>query len=176
MTDNPVSACNSRHALALGSAAEPLPHNDQWKTWLAGEERCPRSEDVDASQSVQVQVMLCLVNYARAQEGLQPLALSGQLGVVAAAKAADIVNCRDFNHTACGKPWNEAALQAGYRGSLGENLYAAEGPLVAPRAALNTCLNSPGHRANLFRPSGGRSALRSRRCGSPEHSRRCRVG
>jgi uncharacterized protein YkwD len=125
---------------------------DPWRPWLADEATCPRGEDSSASGAVQTQVLLCLVNYARDREGLQPLALSGTLSQAAAAKADDISRCGKFEHEACGRPFDQAARDVGYQGSIGENLYMAEGPLAAPRVALDRWLNSPGHRENLFRP------------------------
>lgn len=138
---------------SIGLTEQPLyVVNDPWREWLASEERCPRGEDRSASASVQVQVQLCLVNFSRRRQGLRPLRLSRILNAAAASKASDIARCRSFEHTACGKPFDEAARALGYRDAIGENLYIAEGALVAPRVAVNRWLNSDGHRANLFRP------------------------
>lgn len=126
--------------------------NDPWRAWLADESTCPHGEDVSAPPEVQVQVMLCLLNFARAQEGLGPVALSTLLSTTAGSKGRDIVLCRDFSHEACGKPVFQAADDIGFRGALGENLYVAEGALMAPRPAVDTWLNSRGHRENLFHP------------------------
>jgi uncharacterized protein YkwD len=127
-------------------------HGDPWRAWLADEATCPRGEDGSASAAVQVQVLLCLVNFARGRQGLQPLSFSTTLSAAAAGKAADIVRCGRFEHEACGKPFDQAARDVGYRSSLGENLYMAEGTRAVPRVALDRWLNSPGHRQNLFRP------------------------
>ncbi len=62
------------------------------------------------------------------------------------------MRCDTFAHEPCGRPANHAALEAGYRGAFGENLYVAEGRWVAPRVAVDQWLNSLGHRENLFRP------------------------
>lgn len=126
--------------------------DDPWRDWLADEAVCPRGEDRSASPGVQVQVMLCLLNYARMREGLVPLRLSHLLSVASSQKAADIARCGRFEHMACGRPADEGARLIGHRGSFGENLYVAEGRLVAPRVALDRWLNSDGHRENLFRP------------------------
>jgi uncharacterized protein YkwD len=125
--------------------------NDPWRAWLADERTCPGGEDTTIPPEAQLEVMLCLVNFARAQEGLEPLVLSEVLNESAAAKARDIVSCREFSHEACGRQSNQTLIDVGYHGSWGENLYAAEGPLVAPRPALDGWLNSRGHRENLFR-------------------------
>jgi uncharacterized protein YkwD len=126
------------------------PKNDPWSAWLANEASCPGGEETVAPAAVQVQVLLCLVNYAREYEGVQPVALSPLLSTTAAAKARDIVLCHDFSHEACGKPPFQAADDLGYRGSIGENLYVGEGALEAPRLAVDTWLNSPGHRENML--------------------------
>jgi uncharacterized protein YkwD len=126
--------------------------DDPWKAWLAPEAICPGGEDVDAGRARQMETMLCLLNHARAREGLRPLKLSRLLSRTSAAKAAEIVSCDEFAHEPCGHPANHAAAAAGYRGAFGENLYAAEGKFVSPRVAVDRWLNSPGHRENLFRP------------------------
>lgn len=128
------------------------PENDPWHASLAGDDVCPRGEDTKAPAAIQVRVLLCLVNFARTRAALDPVVLSPILSSTAAAKARDIVLCRDFSHEACGKPPFQAADDLGYHGSLGENLYVAEGALTAPRLALDTWLNSAPHRENLFRP------------------------
>jgi Cysteine-rich secretory protein family len=122
-----------------------------WAPWLAGEGTCPRGDERDSSPAVQVQVQLCLLNFARAREGLQSLVLSRELSATAASKARDIVACGEFAHEACGKQVFDAAQRIGYPGPLGENLYVAEGELAAPRPAVDGWLNSAGHRENLFR-------------------------
>lgn len=96
--------------------------------------------------------MLCLLNYAREQQGLAPLQLSALLSASSARKAADIARCGRFEHEACGRPSDEVARHLGYRGSFGENHYVAEGTHVVPRVALDQWPNSDGHRENLFRP------------------------
>ena len=127
-------------------------HNDRWQTLLATERTCPGGESTTAPLRAQAQTMLCLVNYARTREGLHPLTVSRLLNQSSAAKAADIARCQDFRHDACGKPPSQGARQLGHRGAWGENLYMGNGPLAAPRVALDAWLNSPGHRRNLLRP------------------------
>jgi uncharacterized protein YkwD len=127
------------------------PRDDPWKAWLADDQTCPGGERTHTPVALQMQAMLCLLNFARARQGLHPLALSRLLSTSAAAKASDIARCGQFEHAACGKEPNRVALDLGYRGSFGENLYMAEGTLVAPRVAIDRWLNSPAHRNNLFR-------------------------
>jgi hypothetical protein len=139
-------------APALGISGEPASPDDPWREWLADERTCPGGDDRTASPDAQVHVMVCLVNFARIRQGVQPLALSGVLNVASAAKAMDIVRCRDFSHAACGKDPNQVAIDIGYSGSFGENIYAADDPVAAPKDALDAWLNSPHHRENLFHP------------------------
>jgi hypothetical protein len=138
-------------ALTIGERSL-YPENDPWAEWLADEATCPGGEDAHVAPDVQALVLLCLVNYARDQQGLSRLAFSSLLSSTAAAKARDIVLCHEFSHEACGKPAFQVADDFGYTGSIGENLYVAEGPLTAPRYAVDTWLNSRSHRENLFQP------------------------
>ena len=128
------------------------PPNDPWQAWLASENTCPRGEAADAPPRIQAQVMVCLMNYARVHQGLKPLEVTGLLSSSAAAKAQDIDRCNVFEHAACGRSPDAVARERGFRGAFGENLLIAEGPLTAPRVAMDGWLNSPGHRENLFRP------------------------
>ena len=126
--------------------------HDPWKDWLAPESACPHAEDAARKAAQQAHAMLCLLNYARRHQGLGPLKLSALLSSTSGSKAHDIVRRNKFAHEPCGRPANEAALEAGYNGSFGENIYVAEGKLITPRVAVDRWLNSPGHRENLFRP------------------------
>ena len=127
------------------------PH-DRWKAYLADEHTCPGAERTDLPLGQQAEIMVCLVNYARRRRGLTPLVTVGLLNDSSLAKAARVVRCREFKHAACGEGAASDARAAGYTGAFGENLYLADGPLGAPRVALDGWLNSPGHRENLFRP------------------------
>ena len=126
--------------------------DDPWQAYLADEQTCPGGEAVDAPLVEQAGTMVCLVNYARSKRGLQPLATLGFLNEAALAKAGRIARCLDFNHNACGEDAASEVRSIGYRGAWGENLFIAGGQYGAPRPALDGWLNSPGHRANLFRP------------------------
>jgi uncharacterized protein YkwD len=97
--------------------------------------------------------MLCLINFARRREGLNPLRASPVLSLAGSFKARDIVRCRQFAHTACGRNARAVADEAGYpHVSWGENIYMGPGVRGAPRPALDRWLNSPHHRENLFNP------------------------
>jgi len=137
------------------SAAGPpplYPRHDPWRAWLADEKSCPGGEDERAPAARQVQTLFCLVNYARRRQHLHRVSLSPVLSRAAAMKAADIDRCGEFAHAACGKSPDHNARALGYRGSFGENLYAAQGRFAAPRVALDQWLDSRGHRRNILRP------------------------
>ncbi len=128
------------------------PRDDPWQPWLADESTCPGGERISAPAASQVQTTLCLINYARARQGLQPVALLPLLNQSAAAKAADIAACHEFAHAACGKQPDQVARDIGYTGAFGENIYMSTGRYASPRVAIDRWLNSQGHRENLFRP------------------------
>ncbi len=48
--------------------------DDPWMTYLADEQTCPGGERSDTPLTTQAAAMVCLVNYARKQRGLRPLA------------------------------------------------------------------------------------------------------
>jgi uncharacterized protein YkwD len=126
--------------------------NDRWTEYLAPEQTCPGAERTDLPLREQADVMVCLVNYARAKRGLAQLEPIGLLNDTSLAKAAKIVRCKEFAHTACGDDPAADVRATGYSGAFGENLYIADGRWRAPRLALDGWLNSPGHRENQFRP------------------------
>jgi uncharacterized protein YkwD len=126
--------------------------NDPWKDYLASEASCPDAEDLDAPLPAQARTMICLINHARIVRRLRMLPVSAQLSLSATLKGQAIVRCKVFAHAPCGGDPHDVAIQAGFDGSWGENLYIADGRYGAPRPALDGWLNSPGHRENLFRP------------------------
>jgi len=125
--------------------------NDPWLAWIAPGNVCPGSERIDQPAPNEVAAMLCLINYARARERLTTLVLTPQLNWASAMKGQDIARCRRFEHAACGKAANQVVIDAGYTGSFGENLFANESEVTAPRDAIDGWLNSSEHRENLFR-------------------------
>ena len=128
------------------------PANDLWKGYLASEQTCPGGEKTDLPMDEQVNVMVCLINYAREKKGLSTLSLSSLLSETALKKAGKIVRCNEFAHDACGDEPAVDVRAANYYGTWGENLYIGEGRLGSPRVALDGWLNSPEHRENLFEP------------------------
>jgi uncharacterized protein YkwD len=144
-------------ALALKLPWSP-PHDygEEWAEYLAPRDRCPGSEDHDASTEAQEQTMLCLVNWARVHHGLERLPSSPKLMLSARLKARDMSRCNDFRHNACGKPANATAREAGYpigtpEVSFGENIAWGTRTVASPRVIMDGWLHSDRHRQNLLR-------------------------
>ena len=138
---------------AITTFREPVyPRDDPWMEWLAPKAACSHADEVARSEGQQIRSMLCLLNFARRRQHLGPLRLSTLLSRTSSTKASDMVRCDKFAHEPCGMPANQGALDAGYRGSFGENIYIAKGRFITPRVAVDRWLNSPHHRENLFRP------------------------
>ncbi|HEX7278851.1 MAG TPA: CAP domain-containing protein [Solirubrobacterales bacterium] len=114
---------------------------------------CPGQGDASASATAQERTMLCLVNQARANRGLEPLAASPSLASAAARKSADILRCDDFSHQACGRETEYWPDRFGYDGCVGENIAYATGRAATPRGIFRLWMNSQGHRENILRSS-----------------------
>lgn len=93
--------------------------------------------------------MRCLINHARQKHGMDPLRKKPALQRSADHKAADILDCQDFTHTACGRDaffWFE---QVGYLTDCwgaGEDLAWGNGSLATARSTMTRWLHSPAHR------------------------------
>ena len=72
---------------------------------------------------------------------------------MAKAKGRDVVECRDFDHDACGKHPFAYVISSGfpYR-FVGENLFFSQRPIGSARDAFAAWLRSPGHREVMFLP------------------------
>lgn len=93
------------------------------------------------------------VNAVRAQEGLQPLQLSGELNAAAETHARDMsVQKRAWHFGSDLTSWRERAFRAGYRGEvLGENIFeGADGDLTV----LRYWLEVPDTRRVVMAPEG----------------------
>lgn len=127
-----------------------------WTAYLAPERDCPGGDDPSAEAREQERTMLCLVNYARARQGLAPAVPIAPLLGASALKARDIDSCGRFDHDPCGtgarRVFELVAYGAGSsRFGTGENIAIVSADLASPRRVLNGWLNSDGHRENLFR-------------------------
>jgi uncharacterized protein YkwD len=154
-------------ARSLASAADttptPVSAKDRataapgdFTAYVAPEGECPGLDNLTASTGAEVQTELCLLNYARRAAGLQPLRTEPLLMRSAELKAAQIVRCGQFSHEACGIDVKQPFADAGYFSPtsatrFGENLAWGGDEAGSPRGALLGWLESPEHRANLFR-------------------------
>jgi uncharacterized protein YkwD len=114
---------------------------------------CAGQGNAGAPAAVQEKAMLCLVNHARVNRGLEPLAAPAVLARSAGRKSADILRCDEFSHQACGREVGYWPEQLGYGGCVGENIAYAIGRTATPRAIFRLWMNSPGHRENILLPS-----------------------
>ena len=125
---------------------------------IATKQACPAGYRRDAPLAVQVRAMACLVAFARARAGVQPLRPSAKLARVAALKIDADLLCGDFSHTPCGSDFMTWFVAVGYeRGSsryaVGENLAWGRGKDASPQQIMRMWLASPEHRRNLLSPS-----------------------
>jgi uncharacterized protein YkwD len=141
----------------LAQTPSQLQSSGKWARYVAPETACPRADDLGASVRVEEQAELCLLNYARGVAGVGPLNISPALMNSAKFKADDIVRCNQFAHDACGFDVRQRFADSGYFRSdiqtrFGENLAWGAVQAGSPRGALLGWLDSPEHRANLFKP------------------------
>jgi uncharacterized protein YkwD len=119
----------------------------------AGAATCSGQDEASAPVATQEKTMLCLVNQARKQRGLDPLAAPPSLGRAAARKSADILRCDEFSHEACGRDFTYWIERSGYKGCrMGENIAYGGGSLGTPRSIFRSWMNSSGHRRNILGP------------------------
>ncbi len=101
--------------------------------------------------------MLELVNEERTKQGLKLLRFDPELREVARAHSKDMLARSYFSHyTPEGKDPFDRMKQAGVKFLVaGENLALAQTLIIAHDGLMN----SPGHRANILRPSFGRCGI-----------------
>ena len=129
---------------------------------LAPAGRCAPQSDRAATVQAQERAMRCMVNFARRERGLRPLARAGRLMESADRKAADLLRCDAFSHTACGRPFEFHMRATGYATGcyrVGENLAWGSSRLGTVRAIMRSWLHSDGHRANLLDARYGRHGV-----------------
>jgi uncharacterized protein YkwD len=97
--------------------------------------------------------MVCLTNYARESRGLTGYRTNDVLNRSASSKAADILRCDAFSHTACGRPvtwWIEKQYADVKCWRAGENIAWGSSGLGAPREIFGAWMRSPGHRSAIL--------------------------
>ena len=75
--------------------------------------------------------MICMTNYARSRSGLKPYRTNLDLNRSASRKAADILRCNAFSHSACGRPFT---WWIGREYSRRKCVWASENIAWAPRS------------------------------------------
>jgi uncharacterized protein YkwD len=96
--------------------------------------------------------LLSQVNDTRAAHGCGPVAANPQLTAAAARHANDVQQSRTMGHTGSdGSSFVQRVTDAGYApyAALGEVVFWGTGSSGSPAAAVNSWMNSPGHRAIL---------------------------
>jgi uncharacterized protein YkwD len=142
-------------ALAASLAlAAPASAAGSWDRLLAPAGTCGAQTDRSASVRAQERAMRCMANFARRAQGVTPLlAPSGRIMRSADRKAADILRCGAFSHTACGRPFTYHMRASGYGAGCygaGENIAWGTRSLGTVRAIMRSWLASDGHRGNLL--------------------------
>jgi len=119
--------------------------------YLAPDNACASASDPNAPTAVQTRAIVCLVNYARAQDRRRRLVQRPRLHLAAELKGERVATCKQFSHTPCGAALTSDVQAAGYRYStFGENLFAGTWGHYSARDVVNAWLNSPPHRANML--------------------------
>lgn len=121
--------------------------------------------------------MRCLVNYARKKKGIRPLRHNTRLDRSSAIKMSRIKRCNDFSHTACGRSFASSFRTSGYMNgvsswSVGENIaWWAPASRAEPQKIFEAWLDSPGHRANIFKGGWREQGVRAVRSSGFQGSR-----
>ncbi|MGW5866597.1 CAP domain-containing protein [Streptomyces sp. NPDC055239] len=96
--------------------------------------------------------VLRLTNAERTAAGLRPLAPDPLLTVAAQGHSADMVARAYYSHTSPdgGEPWHRASAAGSTHRAIGENIACGQ---RTPAEVVDGWMNSPGHRANILKPS-----------------------
>jgi uncharacterized protein YkwD len=139
--------------LSSGVASASVPPFDESE--VAPVEICPDQIEPALNGREQAGVMFCMLNFARAANGLAPLQLSRTLGRAVEMKSADILGCDQFSHEACGRPFAYWDRRFGYlKGcwKVAENIAWGTGTFATVRSIVTHLLESPEHHANILGP------------------------
>ena len=100
--------------------------------------------------------LLAEMNRARAAHGVAPLQLDRRLERAARAHSADMMRRDYFSHGAFTQRMRSFGIRSRW---LGENVAWGSGRYSTARSIVRMWMASPGHRANLLRPSFRRAGL-----------------
>lgn len=124
-----------------------------WSAYSAPDSACGSANDSAAPAAVQTRAIVCLVNWARAQDRRGRLVQRPRLHLAAELKGQRVASCNQFSHTPCGVAVTSDVKAAGYRyATFGENLFAGTWGRYSARDVVNAWLQSPPHRANMLNP------------------------
>lgn len=138
-----LSNYTSNNTTAPASAVQGLPP------------KVDASLEYASNQASYESTVLKLINAERTKRGLKKLALSTKLRTAARRHSKDMASNDFFSHTGSnGSSMTDRILKAGFKYSAaGECLYAGNGDLKTPKAAVQAWLNSPGHAAIMLSPN-----------------------
>jgi uncharacterized protein YkwD len=154
-----ILSLGTSSALALGVQRERAAERSNAATQsssslIAPATACPNQFNASASPEIQQESMRCMTDFARARAGLGALDDAPQLDLSAQEKAADVLRCDSFSHTACGREFTYWMGQVGYISEscwhMGENLAWGTGAYGTVRAIFQAWMRSPGHRQNIL--------------------------
>lgn len=96
--------------------------------------------------------VLRLTNAERTAAGLSPLSPDPLLTVAAQDHSADMIARAFYSHTSPdgGEPWHRASAAGSRHRAIGENIACGQ---RTPAEVVDGWMNSPGHRANILKPS-----------------------
>jgi uncharacterized protein YkwD len=103
-----------------------------------------------ASSSGTETALLTAVNQTRAAHGLHPVRLDATLRRAARSHSLEMLRSNVFAHGSFATRMASFHVRGPF---VGENLAWGTGSLASPAAVVREWLASPGHRANLLRPS-----------------------
>ena len=146
-----VGAVDSRYIRTTGTTAKPAPVPTKVPVRTAAPKPVPTKAPgvlPPAGVSQEEQQMLNLVNKARADAGLKPLAFDAQLQKVARLKAQDMVNKNYFSHQSptYGSPFDMMKQFGVSFKTAGENIAGNQ----TVERAFNAWMGSPGHKKNIL--------------------------
>jgi len=134
------------------SAFVAAPADASGSSLIAPARSCP-DQPVFKRPARAVLAMACMTNYARREAGRPKYRVRSDLGRSATRKAADILRCDSFSHTACGRPftfWIERSYVARKCWWAGENIAWGTGSLGSVRQIFMAWMRSPSHRSAIL--------------------------
>jgi len=166
LCQKPHKRCQQRKQRSVGqkqqsvsqTSREPSTALPPLTELIAPETACPGQSDASLPVAAQEATMGCMINFARSVAGDAGLAPFPALDDSSDDKAGDIIQCDEFSHTACGRPFTYWIEQVGYAQpgacwGAGENLAWGTGELGTVRSILTAWVNSPDHLANMLTAS-----------------------